>query len=117
MTAKPKSTATFRSVSDTMSCSSHCFLHPRKSPCHISQSNLTAFSIWILTYTLKGEYSASHPVGLILDLTTNIQDRPVVEMNCILGTQGGISCIAQIPTESRSQNKQTKNTQIKSCLE
>lgn len=53
-----------------MSSSLHCFLHPRESPYHVSQSNLIAFSIWILTYALiKGEGSASHLVELILDLT------------------------------------------------
>lgn len=52
--------------------------------------------------------SASHLVELILDLTTNIQDQAVVEVNYILGTQRGMSCILQIPTESPCQNKQTK---------
>lgn len=59
---------------------------------------------------MKGEGSASHLVELILDLTTNIEDRAVVVVNYILGTQRGMSCIPQIPTESPCQNKQTKNT-------
>lgn len=113
MTAKWKSTATFSSVSDTMSSSLHCFLYPRKSSYHISQSNLTAYSIWILTYALiKAEGSASHLVELILDLTTNIQDRAVVEVNYILGCTE--KDVLHIPSTYRSpcQNKPTNKLKV-----
>lgn len=91
-----------------MNSSLHCFLHPKKSPYHIYQSNLTAFSIWILTYAREG--SASHFVELILDITTNIY---VVEVNYILGTQWTMSCISQILTDHFAKiNRQKSTTQI-----
>lgn len=54
----------------------------------------------------KREGSASHFVELILDLTTNIQDRDVEEVNYILGTQRAMPCIDQISADHLAKTNQ-----------
>lgn len=50
---------------------------------------------------------------LILDLTTNIQDRAVAEVNDISGTLRAMSCISQISTDHLVKaNRQKSTSQI-----
>lgn len=50
---------------------------------------------------------------LILDLTTNIQDRAVAEVNDISGTLRVMSCISQISTDHLAKaNRQKSTSQI-----